>query len=101
MAMNRMTRGNLQFILGLVLGITASFMLTSYRQMTQSSVMVHLDSREHKSNQDLQRVLLPDAQDLDEHAFHEMMEKNQDIPLVGGGEAKAVKFEDEHAHHGK
>ncbi|XP_070208774.1 glycoprotein-N-acetylgalactosamine 3-beta-galactosyltransferase 1-like [Littorina saxatilis] len=99
MAMNRMTRGNLQFILGLVLGITASFMLTSYRQMTQSSVMVHLDSREHKSNQDLQRVLLPDAHDLDEHAFHEMMEKNQDIPLVGGGEAKAVKFEDEHAHH--
>ena len=98
MPVPRLTRGNLQFFLGLVLGITASFMLTSYRQLSQSAVRVN-DDRAHPGKFGLQAAL-QHSRDLDEHELHELMEHG-DAAGGGGAGAKAVKFEDLHVHHGE
>ena len=100
MSVNRFTRGKLQFILGLSLGVTASFFLTSYVQLTTTRVHVPLDMHELPAFRQLgQQGALQQARELDEHELHELMEHG-DAAAAGQG-AKAVHFEDVHVHHGE
>ena len=100
MLVNRFTRGKLQFILGLSLGITVSFLLTSYVQFTTTSVHVPLDIHKLPLFRHLgQQGALQQARELDEHELHELMEHG-DAAAAGQG-AKAVHFEDVHEHHGE
>ena len=100
MSVNRFTRGKLQFILGLSLGITVSFLLTSYVQFTTTTVHVPLDIHELPLFRQLgQQGALQQARELDEQELHELMEHG-DAAAAGQG-AKAVHFEDVHEHHGE
>ena len=93
MTVNRLTRGNLQFILGLALGITASFMLTSFIQFAPTSVKHGGYPVRPGVPAELQQL-----RDLDEHELHEMLAHGE---AADGPGAKAVHFEDVHVHHGE
>lgn len=88
-----MTRGNIQFVVGLTIGITVSLMMTSYRQISQSTTFLRVVDKAGSALMQNHRDL---PRELSELELHELLDR---LPGMKGHAAKAVKFEDEHAHH--
>ena len=96
-------RGRTQFVRGLAIGVTVGITITvlvTFNVHLMRSTML-TNSGTHDA-----RVLLQQQGDaalaaMDHEQFHKMLEGVHGDGLGESAVAKAVKFEDLHAHHGK
>lgn len=95
MSITRPSRSNLNFLMGLALGLAASFVMTSYRELMRPHTLLYVHERERPARQEFQAFLEKDGHE-EEHAGEEEHEHFGHVMGEGGG--RAARFEDVHVH---
>nr|KAG5709400.1 hypothetical protein BaRGS_029249 [Batillaria attramentaria] len=99
MSISRLSRANLNFLMGLALGVATSFVMTSYRQLTQPYTVLHEQPARLAVPAFLERG--DNAMDYHDHEMEHELHDHDDHGMGhvdGHGAAKAVRFEDVHVH---